>query len=49
MSDNVQLPEAMDQGNTLTELMTNMKEAIELAIECRIFVAMTGFRSRSTC
>ena len=30
-----QLPEAMSQGNTLAELMTNMKEAIELAIECR--------------
>ena len=25
----------MSQGNTLAELMTNMKEAIELAIECR--------------
>lgn len=30
-----QIPEAMSQGNTLAELMTNMKEAIELAIECR--------------
>lgn len=30
-----QLPEAMSQGNTLAELMNNMKEAIELAIECR--------------
>jgi len=30
-----QLPEAMSQGNTLAELMTNMKEAIELAIECQ--------------
>ena len=30
-----QLPEAMSQGNTLDELMSNMKEAIELAIECR--------------
>ena len=30
-----QLPEAMSQGNTLAELMANMKEAIELAIECR--------------
>ena len=30
-----QLPEAMSQGNTLAELMANMKEAIELAVECR--------------
>ena len=30
-----QLPEAMSQGNTLDELMSNMKEAIELAVECR--------------
>ena len=30
-----QLPEAMSQGNTLAELMANMKEAIELAIECQ--------------
>ena len=30
-----QIPEAMSQGNTLAELMTNLKEAIELAIECR--------------
>ena len=30
-----QLPEAMSQGSTIDELMANMKEAIELAIECR--------------
>ena len=30
-----QLPEAMSQGNTLDELMSNMKEAIELAVECQ--------------
>ena len=30
-----QIPEAMSQGSTLEELMANMKEAIELAIECR--------------
>ena len=30
-----QMPEAMSQGATLDELMQNMKEAIELAIECR--------------
>ena len=30
-----QIPEAMSQGKTLDELMANMKEAIELAIECR--------------
>ena len=30
-----QLPEAMSQGDTLAELMANMKEAIELAVECR--------------
>ena len=30
-----QLPEAMSQGNTLAELMANMKEAIELAVECQ--------------
>ena len=31
-----QLPEALSQGQTLDELMTNMKEAIELAIECSL-------------
>lgn len=30
-----QIPEAMSQGKTLEELMENMKEAIELAIESR--------------
>lgn len=30
-----QIPEAISQGNTLDELLENMKEAIELAIECR--------------
>lgn len=30
-----QLPEALSQGKTLEDLMVNMKEAIELAIECR--------------
>ena len=30
-----QIPEAISQGSTLDELMANMKEAIELAIECR--------------
>ena len=30
-----QLPEALSQGETLDELMKNMKEAIELAVECR--------------
>ena len=30
-----QLPEALSQGNTLEKLMGNIKEAIELAIECR--------------
>jgi predicted RNase H-like HicB family nuclease len=30
-----QLPEVLSQGNTLEELMGNIKEAIELAIECR--------------
>ncbi len=30
-----QIPEALSQGHTLNELMANMKEAIELAIECR--------------
>ena len=31
----VQLPEAISQGKTLDELMKNMTEAIELALECR--------------
>ncbi|MCR4826178.1 MAG: type II toxin-antitoxin system HicB family antitoxin [Bacteroidales bacterium] len=31
----VQLPEALSQGESLDELMKNMKEAILLAIECR--------------
>ena len=30
-----QIPEAISQGNTLDELLENMKEAIGLAIECR--------------
>ena len=30
-----QLPEALSQGETLDELMKNMKEAIGLAVECR--------------
>ena len=30
-----QIPEAISQGRTLEELLENMKEAIELAIECR--------------
>lgn len=30
-----QIPEAISQGSTLDELLKNMKEAIELAIECR--------------
>ena len=30
-----ELPEAISQGETLEELMDNMKEAIELAIECQ--------------
>lgn len=30
-----QLPEAMSQGKSLDELLANIKEAIELAIECR--------------
>ena len=30
-----QLPEALSQGETLDELMKNMKEAIEFAVECR--------------
>jgi predicted RNase H-like HicB family nuclease len=30
-----QLPEAMSQGRSIDELVKNMKEAIELAIECR--------------
>ena len=30
-----QIPEAISQGNSLDELLMNMKEAIELAIECR--------------
>lgn len=30
-----QLPEALSQGATLAELMDNMKEAIELAVECK--------------
>ena len=29
-----QLPEAMSQGHTMDELLANMKEAVELAIEC---------------
>ena len=29
-----QIPEAISQGHTLEELLDNMKEAIELAIEC---------------
>ena len=31
----VQLPEAISQGKTLDDLMKNMTEAIELALECR--------------
>ena len=31
-----QLPGAISQGATFEELMENMKEAIELAIECRL-------------
>lgn len=31
----VQLPEAMSQGETLAELMENMKDVIDLALECR--------------
>ena len=30
-----QLPEAFSQGETLKDLMANMKEAIELVVECR--------------
>lgn len=30
-----QIPEAISQGATVDELLENMKEAIELAIECR--------------
>ena len=30
-----QIPEAISQGSTVDELLKNMKEAIELAIECR--------------
>ena len=30
-----QIPEAISQGSTVDELLENMKEAIELAIECR--------------
>lgn len=30
-----QIPEAISQGNSLDELMENMKEAISLAIECK--------------
>ncbi len=31
-----QIPEAISQGHSLEELLANMKEAIELAIECRV-------------
>lgn len=30
-----EVPEAVSQGNTLDELLENMKEAIALAVECR--------------
>lgn len=30
-----QIPEAISQGNSLEELMVNMKEAIALAVECQ--------------
>lgn len=30
-----QIPEAISQGNSVDDLLGNMKEAIELAIECR--------------
>lgn len=30
-----ELPEAISQGATIKELLANMKEAIELEIECR--------------
>ena len=30
-----EVPEALSQGNTLDELLENMKEAIALAVECR--------------
>lgn len=30
-----QIPEAISQGHSLDDLLENMKEAIELAIECR--------------
>ena len=41
-----QLPEALSQGQTLDELMTNMKEAIELAIECREEDLREQYRNR---
>lgn len=30
-----QLPEAMSQGQTLEELLMNMKEAIQLVVSCQ--------------
>ncbi|MBO6058235.1 MAG: type II toxin-antitoxin system HicB family antitoxin [Bacteroidales bacterium] len=41
-----QLPEALSQGKTLDELMANMKEAIELAIECREEELREQYRNR---
>ena len=41
-----QLPEALSQGKTLDELMENMKEAIELAIECREEDLREQYRNR---
>ena len=33
-----QLPEALSQGNSMHELLGNMREAIELVIECELTV-----------
>lgn len=42
----MQLPEAISQGATLDELMSNMKEAIELVIESNKEDMRENYRNR---
>ena len=40
----VQLPEAMSQGETLDELLDNMKDAISLVLECNKEKSLNAFK-----
>ena len=42
----LQVPEAITQGETIDELLENMKEAIALAIECRRAELEETYRGR---